>query len=142
MTTLAYEGGGFVIPAAPPGRTFAARLRESMIEFEKQLKETENVRIVAMIGNRAFTVEHIAIRGSEMAIIDGPAAEPERYRILCHVNALQLMLQVEAKAPNEKRRRIGFLWEDDTDTPDGAESPGAASPDGATAANEVSPEGS
>jgi hypothetical protein len=115
MTTLAYEGGGLVIPAALPGRTFAARLRESMQEFEKQLKDTENFRIIAMIGGRAYSVEHIAIRGSEMAIIDGPASEAERYRILCHVNALQLMLQVEAKAPNEKRRRIGFLWEDDSD---------------------------
>jgi hypothetical protein len=126
MTTLAYEAGGLVIPAAPHSRTFAARLRQSMQEFEQQLKETENFRIIAMIGGKAFTVEHISIRGSEMAIIDGPAAEADRYRILCHVSALQLMLQVEAKAPNEKRRRIGFLWEDDADT---AET--AASPDGA-----------
>jgi len=115
MTTLAYEEGGLVIPVAPPSRTFAARLRQSMVEFEKQLKDTENVRIVAMIGGRAFTVEHIAIRGSEMAIIDGPATESERYRILCHVSALQLMLQVEATAPSDKRRRIGFIWEDDAD---------------------------
>jgi hypothetical protein len=129
MTTLAYEGGGLVIPAIQPGRTFAARLRESMQEFEQQLKDTENFRIIAMIGGRAYSVEHIAIRGSEMAIIDGPAGEAERYRILCHVNALQLMLQVEAKAPNEKRRRIGFLWEDDSDR---AAPPGDPDPTGGT----------
>jgi hypothetical protein len=127
MATLEYEAGGLVIPTAPASRTFAARLRQSLIEFEEQLEETENVRIIAMIGGRAFTVEHIAIRGSEMAVIDGPAAETERYRILCHVNALQLMLQVEAKAPNEKRRRIGFLWEDDAEAPDGP--PDDASPE-------------
>jgi hypothetical protein len=126
MTTLAYEGGGLVIPIAPPSRTFAARLRTSMLEFEQQLKDTENVRIVAIVGGRAFTVEHIAIRGSEMAIIDGPSAEAGRYRILCHVNALQLMLQVEAKAPHEKRRRIGFLWEDDADAAPPAPEPAAA----------------
>jgi hypothetical protein len=119
MTDVAYEGGGFVIPVAPPSRTFAARLRQSLIEFEQQLEETENVRIIATVGGRAFTVEHIAIRGSELAVIDGPAAETARYRILCHVSALQLMLQVEPKAPNEKRRRIGFLWEDDSETPPG-----------------------
>jgi hypothetical protein len=129
MATVAYEGGGLVIPVAPSSRTFAARLRESMREFEKQLKDTENVRIIAMIGSKAFSVEHIAIRGSEMAIIDGPADEAQRYRILCHVNALQLMLRVEAKAPNEKRRRIGFLWEDDADTPEAA-SPGEPKPPG------------
>ena len=116
MTTLAYKSGGLVIPVAPPSRTFAARLRQSMVEFEKQLKENESLRIIAMVGGRAFTVEHIAIRGSEMAIIDGPADEPERYRILCHVSAVQLMLQVAAGAPNEKPRRIGFLWEDDAET--------------------------
>jgi hypothetical protein len=117
MASAGYEDGGLLIPVAPPSRTFAGRLRESLREFEKQLKETENFRIIAMIGGRAFSVEHIAIRGSEMAVIDGPANEAERYRIVCHVNALQLMLQVEPKRPDEKRRRIGFLWHDDSDTP-------------------------
>jgi hypothetical protein len=82
-----------------------------------------------MIGGRAYSVEHIAIRGSEMAVIDGPSQETARYRILCHVNALQLMLQVEPKSVDEKRRRIGFIWEDDTDaaaTPEA--SPASADP--------------
>ena len=45
-------------------------------------------------------------------MVDGPADDANRYRILCHVNALQLMLVVEPKQPNEKRRRIGFVWEE------------------------------
>jgi hypothetical protein len=118
MLTPAYESGGLVIPVAPPFKTFAARLRQSMQEFEHQLKDTENFRIIAFLGAKAYTVEHIAIRGSEMAVIDGPADEVNRYRLLCHVNSLQLMLQVEPKKPNEKRRRIGFLWEEEPENPD------------------------
>ena len=117
MASVAYEGGGLLIPVTAASRTFAGRLRQSLQEFEKQLKDTENFRIIAMIGGRAYSVEHIAIRGSEMAVIDGPANEAARYRILCHVNALQLVLQVEPKGPDEKRRRIGFLWEDDEEPP-------------------------
>lgn len=115
MSTLAYENGGLVIPAQQPTKTFASRLRQSLEEFEAQLADTENFQIIAMIGGRAFTVEHIGIRGSEIAVIDGPADEPGRYRILCHVHALQLMLKVFPKQPNEKRRRIGFLWPEDAE---------------------------
>jgi hypothetical protein len=120
MPTPSYESGGLVIPVAPPFKTFAARLRQSMQEFEKQLKDNENFRIIAILGGKAYSVEHIAIRGSEMAVIDGPAEEASRYRIVCHVNSLQLMLQVEPKQPNEKRRRIGFLWEETPDEPEPA----------------------
>jgi hypothetical protein len=121
MLTPSYESGGLVIPVPPTIKTFAARLRQSMQEFEKQLKDTENFRIIAILGAKAYSVEHIAIRGSEMAVIDGPADEVNRYRILCHVNALQLVLQVETKKPNEKRRRIGFLWEEEPEHPDAAQ---------------------
>jgi hypothetical protein len=115
MSTPEYEGGGLVIPAPFAARTFATRLRQSMLEFEKQLKDTEDLRIIAMLGGKAYQVEHIAIRGAEMAVIDGPAEEVTRYRILCHVSSLQLMLRVEPKQPHEKRRRIGFLWEEEPD---------------------------
>ena len=102
----------------PSTKTFAARLRQSMLEFETGLKENENFRIIAVLGGKAYTVEHIAVRGSEMAVIDGPADEVNRYRILSHVNSLQLMLQVEPKQPHEKRRRIGFLWEEEPESPE------------------------
>jgi hypothetical protein len=118
MSTPEYEGGGLVIPAPFATRTFATRLRQSMLEFEKQLKDTEDLRIIAMLGGKAYQVEHIAIRGAEMAVIDGPAEEVTRYRILCHVSSLQLMLRVEPKQPHEKRRRIGFLWEEEPDAPE------------------------
>jgi len=120
MPTPVYEGGGLVIPTPPHTKTFATRLRQSMQEFEKQLKDTENFRIIAIMGGKAYAVEHIAVRGTEMAVIDGPAEEATRYRILCHVNSLQLMLQVEPKQPHEKRRRIGFLWEEEPETPEAA----------------------
>jgi hypothetical protein len=116
MSTPVYEGGGLVIPAPFATKTFATRLRQSMLEFEKQLKDTEDLRIIAMLGEKAYQVEHIAIRGAEMAVIDGPAQEATRYRILCHVSSLQLMLRVEPKQPHEKRRRIGFLWEEEPET--------------------------
>lgn len=121
MPTPVYSGGGLVIPVPPSTKTFATRLRQSLLEFEKQLKETENFRIIAMLGGRAYSVEHIAVRGSEMVVIDGPAEEVNRYRIICHVSSLQLMLQVEPKQPHEKRGRIGFLWPEE---PEGAEEPG------------------
>lgn len=40
--TPVYEGGGLVIPVPPSTKTFATRLRRSLQEFEKQLKDTEN----------------------------------------------------------------------------------------------------
>jgi hypothetical protein len=120
MPTPAYESGGLVIPVPPPFKTFATRLRQSMQEFEKQLKDNENFRMIAILGGKAYSVEHISIRGSEMAVLDGPAEEARRYRILCHVNSLQLMLQVEPRQPHEKRRRIGFLWEEEPENPEGA----------------------
>lgn len=104
--------GGLLIPVHPPANTFAARLRQALQQFEAKLKDTENFKIVATIGGRAYGVEHITVRGAELVVIDGPAEEPNRYRIMCHVNALQLMLIVEPKQPHEKRRRIGFLWEE------------------------------
>lgn len=104
--------GGLDVPASPPANTFAARLRQALQQFESQLKDTEDFRIIATIGNRAYSVEHITVRGAELVVIDGPADEPNRYRIMCHVNALQLMLMVEPKQPHEKRHRIGFLWEE------------------------------
>jgi hypothetical protein len=116
MPTPTYEGGGLVIPVPPTTKSFATRLRQSMQEFEKQLKDNENFRMIAILGGKAYSVEHIAIRGSEMAVIDGPAEEVNRYRILCHINSLQLMLQVEPKQPHEKRRRIGFLWDEQPET--------------------------
>jgi hypothetical protein len=136
MPTPTYQSGGLVIPAAPTTKTFATRLRQSMQEFEKQLKDTENFRIIAILGGKAYSVEHIAVRGSEMAVIDGPAEEVNRYRLVCHVNSLQLMLQVEPKQPNEKRRRIGFLWPEEPDAPEPApagSAPGPAEEAAATA---------
>jgi hypothetical protein len=121
MSTPVYEGGGLVIPAPPATKTFATRLRQSMLEFEKQLKDTEDLRMIATLGGKGYQVEHIAIRGAEMAVIDGPAQEARRYRILCHVNSLQLMLQVEPKQPHEKRRRIGFLWQEEPETPEASD---------------------
>ena len=118
MSTPVYEAGGLVITAPSATRTFATRLRQSMLEFEKQLKDTEDLRMIAMLGDKAYQVEHIAIRGAEMAVIDGPAQEATRYRILCHVSSLQLMLRVEPKQPHEKRWRIGFLWEEAPETPE------------------------
>jgi len=41
MPTPVYEGGGLVIPVPPSTKTFATRLRQSLQEFEKQLKDTE-----------------------------------------------------------------------------------------------------
>jgi hypothetical protein len=106
------QGGGVLIPVQPPANTFAARLRQALQQFEARLKDTENFKIIATVGTRAYSVEHITVRGSELVVIDGPAEEKNRYRIMCHVNALQLMLMVEPKEPHEKRRRIGFLWEE------------------------------
>lgn len=111
-TTTQPDGGGLLIPVRPPSNTFAARLRQALQQFEAQLKDTENFKILATVGTRTYSVEHITVRGSELVVIDGPADEPNRYRIMCHVGALQLMLMVEPKQPNEKRRRIGFLWEE------------------------------
>ena len=74
-STPVYEGGGLVIPAPPATKTFATRLRQSMLEFEDQLKDTEDLRMIATLGGKAYQVEHIAIRGAEMAVIDGPAQE-------------------------------------------------------------------
>jgi hypothetical protein len=122
----AYHSGGLLIPVAPTIKSFATRLRESLREFEAQLSDTENFRIVAMMGGRAYAVEHIAVRGSELVVIDGPAEEPNRYRLLCHVSSLQLMLQVEPKQPHEKRRRIGFLWVEPEPDPEAAPAEGAA----------------
>lgn len=130
MPTPSYDSGGLLIPVPPPFKTFATRLRQTLLEFEQQLKETENFRIVAFLGGKAFSVDHIAIRGSELAVLDGPADETDRYRILCHVGSLQLMLQVVPKSPHERRRKIGFLWEEDTEAGPPAEPP----PDEAPAA--------
>jgi hypothetical protein len=144
MPTPTYEHGGLVIPVRPATRSFATRLRESMQEFEQQLKDTENFRMIAILGGKAYSVEHIAIRGSEMAVIDGPAEEVSRYRILCHIDSLQLMLQVEPKQPHEKRRRIGFLWEEQPEIqeappPDAPADPAADTP-AADLARESQPE--
>ncbi len=117
MPTPSYQSGGLLIAAHSDIKTFAARLRQSLQEFEEQLNDTENFRIVALVGGHAYTVEHIAVRGSELVVIDGPAEEPRRYRLLCHVSSMQLMLQVEPKQPHEKRRRIGFLWEEPEPAP-------------------------
>ncbi len=105
------SGGGLLIPLKPPADTFAGRLRQALQQFEASLKDTENLRIVAAVGHRTYSVEHITVRGSELVVIDGPAEEENRYRIMCHVDALQLLLMVEPKQPSEKRRRIGFQWE-------------------------------
>jgi|WetSurMetagenome_2_1015567.scaffolds.fasta_scaffold868950_2 hypothetical protein len=123
MPTTTMKGGGLLIPVNAPPNTFAARLRQALQQFEAQLKETENFKIIATVGSRAYGVEHITVRGSELVVIDGPAEDTNRYRIMCHVNALQLMLLVEPKAPHEKRRPIGFIWEPETagDGEDGAE---------------------
>ncbi|HEY3380573.1 MAG TPA: hypothetical protein VGK32_02335 [Vicinamibacterales bacterium] len=112
MPKVGFESGALLIPTPQTAKTFAARLRQCLQEFEAQLKDNENFHIVAMMGGRAFSVEHIGVRGSELVVVDGPADEPGRYRLLCHVDALQLMLQVIPKQPHEKRRRIGFLWDD------------------------------
>jgi hypothetical protein len=112
MPTTTPKGGGLLIPIQPPPNTFAARLRQALQQFESHLKDTENFKIIATIGGRAYGVEHITVRGQELVVIDGPAEERNRYRIMCHVSALQLMLMVEPKKPHEKRRRIGFLWEE------------------------------
>lgn len=125
--TMVSEAGGLLIPVAPPAHTFAARLRQALGQFEAQLKDTENFRIIAMMGGRAFTVEHITVRGSELVVIDGPAEEARRYRLMCHVSSLQLMLQVEPKEPHERRRRIGYLWDDSDTEPPAALAP--ADPD-------------
>lgn len=106
------SAGTVLVPVPQPANTFAARLRQALQQFEAQLKDTEDFKIIATVGNRAYSVEHITVRGSELVVIDGPAAEANRYRIMCHVCALQLMLMVEPKQPHEKRRRIGFLWEE------------------------------
>jgi hypothetical protein len=118
MTTTTLKGGGLLIPVQPPANTFAARLRQGLQQFESRLKDTENFKIIATVAGRSYGVEHITVRGSELVVIDGPAEEPNRYRIMCHVNALQLMLMVEPKQPHEKRRRIGFLWEEPDAAPD------------------------
>ena len=118
MPTPVYESGGLLIPSSAGPRTFAARLRQSLKEFEAQLKETENFAIIAFVGGRAYAVEHIAVRGSELVVIDGPAEEDRRYRLLCHVGSMQLMLQVQPKPPHEKRRPIGFVWEEADETAD------------------------
>jgi len=123
--TPAVKSGGLLIPLPPPAHTFAGRLRQALHQFDAQLKETENLKIVALFGNRPYAVEHINVRGAELVVVDGPADDASRYRILCHVDALQLMLLVEPKAPNEKRRRIGFVW-DETDAAPAQEAPGAA----------------
>jgi hypothetical protein len=123
MAMPTYEDGGLLIPTAPPSGTYAARLRRSLQEFESQLKETENFTIVAMIGGRPYAVEHIAVRGSELAVIDGPAQDEQRYRLLCHVGSLQLVLQVEPKKPHETRKRIGFIWDEPAPVPGDVESP-------------------
>jgi len=112
ITTAPAKGGGLLIPLAPPPNTFAARLRQSLQQFVGQLKDTENFKIIAVVGSRTYSVEHITVRGSELVVIDGPAEEVNRYRIMCHVSGLQLMLMVEPKQPHEKRRRIGFRWEE------------------------------
>ena len=131
-TTTQFAGGGLLIPVVPPPGTFAARLRHALQQFVAQLKDTENFRIIAVLGSRTYAVEHITVRGSELVVIDGPAEDVNRYRIMCHVKALQLMLMVEPKQPHEKRRRIGFLWEEA-----GAEQAGAAAPAAPGAAQEV-----
>lgn len=117
MIAPTLSSGGLLIPVNPPANTFAARLRQALQQFEASLKETENFKIIAMVGNRAYSVEHITVRGSELVVIDGPADEANRYRIMCHVGALQLMVMVEPKQPSERRRRIGFQWEADEDAP-------------------------
>lgn len=119
-TTPPLQAGGLLIPVQTPAGTFAGRLRQALQQFEAQLKDTENFKIIATVGNRAYSVEHITVRGAELVVIDGPADEPNRYRIMCHVGALQLMLMVEPKQPHEKRRRIGFLWEEPEGAADGA----------------------
>lgn len=126
MPTPTYEGGGLLISGPAPFKTFATRLRQSMLEFEQQLKDTENLQIIAILGGKAYTVEHIAIRGSELAVIDGPTEEENRYRILCHVGSLQLMLQVVPKQPHDRGRKIGFLWEEEPESGHGPNAEGEA----------------
>jgi hypothetical protein len=138
MSTPVYESGGLLITPPANVKTFAARLRQTLREFEEQLTDTENFRIVALVAGHAYAVEHIAVRGSELVVLDGPAEEPRRYRLLCHVGSIQLMLQVEPKQPHEKRRRIGFLWEE----PDTASAETPAGPPKGAESSEPEPSSS
>jgi len=130
-----YQSGGILLAPPHSPRTFATRLRQSMKEFEAGLKDTENFKMMAAFGSRLYPVEHINVRGQELVIIEGPAEDPARFQILCHVNDLQLMLQVEPKQPHEKRRRIGFIWEEEKDKEAGEE--GEEAPEEAAAEAEA-----
>lgn len=99
-----------------PARWTYKRLGEYIKDFEEKLDQEHEIgaRLVSFGHSVVFHIENVGYYGPDIISFDGVNDKNERVQLIQHVSQLSVLL-VAVQKLDEKPRRIGFIWNDDTD---------------------------
>jgi hypothetical protein len=89
--------------------TFYDRLRHHIEEFQKNLKEDEQLAIYSYAGpNEPILITDIGYHNPFLINLFGTDSKGNECCVLAHMSSIQLVLKIEKASP-EERKEIGFL---------------------------------
>lgn len=89
--------------------TFYDRLRHQIENFQKDLKEDEQLAIYSYVGsNEPILITDIGYHNPFLITLYGTDSKENACCVLAHMSSVQLVLKIEKVSP-EERKEIGFL---------------------------------
>jgi len=99
-----------------PARWTHKRLGAYIRDFEDSLDQDHEVgaRLVSFGQAVTFHIEYVGYYGPDIISFDGVNENGEAVQLIQNISQLSVLL-VAMRKTGEEPRRIGFLWDDDTD---------------------------